>query len=98
MWHTCFSYQTNRVIKYGSKVSWIVKWYGKYGRKASWIVKIYGKYGSKVSWIVKWYGKYGRKVSWLVKRYGKCHMSIRYYNNSSVLGIEPENKILHDWK
>jgi hypothetical protein len=22
--------------KYGSKVSWIVKWYGKYGRKVSW--------------------------------------------------------------
>ena len=25
-----------RYGKYGSKVSWIVKWYGKYGRKASW--------------------------------------------------------------
>jgi hypothetical protein len=58
-----FSYHI-RYGKYGSKVSWIVKWYGKYGWKVSWIVKIYGKYGSKVSWIVKIYGKYGSKVSW----------------------------------
>jgi hypothetical protein len=64
--------------KYGSKVSWIVKWYGKYGWKVSWIVKIYGKYGSKVSWIVKWYGKYGRKVSWIVKRYGKCGRKVSW--------------------
>jgi hypothetical protein len=41
--------------KYGSKVSWIVKWYGKYGRKVSWIVKRYGKCGRKVSWIVKYW-------------------------------------------
>ena len=40
-----------RYGKYGSKVSWIVKWYGKYGRKVSWIVKRYGKCGRKVSWI-----------------------------------------------
>jgi hypothetical protein len=33
----------------------------KYGRKVSWIVKRYGKYGRKVSWIVTGYGKYGRK-------------------------------------
>ena len=32
----------------------------KYGRKVSWIVKWYGKYGTKVSWIVKWYGKFGK--------------------------------------
>ena len=56
-----------------------MKRYGKYGRKVSWIVKRFGKYrrntcsekiweknmeehsGRKVNWIVKWYGKYGRK-------------------------------------
>ena len=44
------------------------KCYGRnYGTKVSWIVKRYGKYGRKVSWIVKRYGKYGRKVSWIVK-------------------------------
>ena len=57
--------------RYGRKVSWIVKWYGKYGRKVSWNVKWYGKYGIKVSWKVKWYEKYGRKPSWIVKRFGK---------------------------
>ena len=48
--------------KYGRKISWIVKWYGKYGRKASWIVKWYGKYGWNPSWIVKRFGKYRRKL------------------------------------
>ena len=50
--------------KYGRKVSWIVKWYGKYRRK---LWKRYEKYGRKVGRIVKWFGKYGRKVSWIVK-------------------------------
>ena len=40
----------------------------KYGRKVSWIVKRYGNYGRQVSWIVKWFGEYRRKVSWRVKR------------------------------
>jgi hypothetical protein len=38
-----------------------VKRFGKYGSKISWIVKWFGKYGRKVNWIVKWFGKYGRK-------------------------------------
>jgi hypothetical protein len=44
-----------------SKVSWIVKRYGKCGRNASRIVKWYGQYGRKECWIAKRYGKYGRK-------------------------------------
>ena len=36
-----------RCEKYGRKVSWNVKWYGKYGSKASRIVKRYGQYGRK---------------------------------------------------
>ena len=51
-----------RYGKYGRKVGWIVKWYGKYRRNASGIMKIYGKYGRKVSWKVKRYGNYGRNV------------------------------------
>jgi hypothetical protein len=49
-----------------------VKWYWKYGRKVSWNEKRFGKYRRKASSIVKRYWKYGRKVSWIVKRYGKC--------------------------
>ena len=30
--------------KYGRKVGWIVKWYGKNRRKLSWMVKRYGNY------------------------------------------------------
>ena len=39
-----------------------MKRYVKYGIKVSWIVKSFGKYGRNPSWIVKWYGKYGRKL------------------------------------
>jgi hypothetical protein len=37
-----------RIGKYGRKItlSWIVKRYEKYGRKVGWIVKWYGKYSS----------------------------------------------------
>jgi hypothetical protein len=48
-----------RYEKYGRKINWIEKWFGKYRRKVIRIVKRYGKYGRKVGWIVK-YGKYGR--------------------------------------
>ena len=65
-----------RYGKYGRKVSWIVKWYGKIrkksrlnseiiwekqGRKAIRIVIRYGQYGRKASLIVKWYGKIWKK-------------------------------------
>jgi hypothetical protein len=57
--------------KYGRKISWRVKRYGKYERKASRIVIKFGKYGRKISWRVKRYGKYGRKASRIVIRYGQ---------------------------
>jgi hypothetical protein len=59
----------SRSLKYGRKVNWIVKWYGKYGRKISRKVKRYEKYGRKVSWKVERYGQYGRKASWIVKNH-----------------------------
>jgi hypothetical protein len=42
----------------------IPKWHVRYGRKVNWNVKRYGKYGRQISWIVKRYGKYRRKGSW----------------------------------
>ena len=66
-----------------------MKWHGKYGRKVSWIVKRFGKYRRKLwndmenmeensekigkIWkkIVKWIRQYGRKISWIVKWFGK---------------------------
>ena len=58
-----------RYEKYGRKISWIVKRYGKYdmdkyGTMASWRYGKYDmdKYGTMASWIVKRYEKYGSKI------------------------------------
>jgi hypothetical protein len=54
--------------KYGKKVSWNVKSYGKFWK----IVKRYEKYGRNPVEMWKWYEKYGRKASWIVLRnYGR---------------------------
>jgi hypothetical protein len=63
------------IQKYGRKVSWTVKRYGKCRGLEGWIVKRFGKYRRKPSWIVIRFGKYRRKL-WkdrekIVKWFGK---------------------------
>ena len=67
--------------RYGRKVSWNVKWYGKYRRKL-WNDM------ENIEEIVKRYEKYGRKVGWIVEGMENMEEKVEMWNDMEHMEVK----------